>query len=291
MTAPNVYVPNAVKFPSGNTLHQVEGIPFDAGFNPLRVIPAGGTFPGFSGYHFVDPTITISTTQIADVLAYLTLDNMAAGSVLTDIDLEYQELGNVNVRTDQTSSDHLSLKANGHLTVLNSISAAAGQAATAEFTIYAISAAAGVAPLIRTAGTSITGSPVIQSLFTLGPVSVDSTDICVDSWRFDLNPVVRKKQCSGGGYMEFASVETSAPTLTVTTDDVAAATAGIDTGTAVTTIEFYLRKKTAGGINVANGTAQHIKFTGTTASQHPGGPREIMWNINTWARSTTSAIT
>jgi len=135
-------------------------------------------------------------------------------------------------------------------------------------------------------------SPTVGDVFTLGPVKIDGTVYCVDSWSLALNPTYEIRFCAGGPYVRLAAVKSVSPVLTVTMANQSEALASWSTGGAAiaTSVVAYLRKREAGKMQVAVGTTEHIAITGTAGSVKPTGRHEVRIQLHNLTTDTASAI-
>lgn len=123
---------------------------------------------------------------------------------------------------------------------------------------------------VATTGVAATG---VTEKFTLGPVSLNTTDIEVQDATIDPRHELEVHRDSGIAYPTHVSVIGRQPMFSFTTRDLskwATIKASGKSGLKVTGCEVYLRALDAGGTVVADGTASHIKFACTEGVAYVG---------------------
>lgn len=291
-----VYKPFALVPPSGNAITQLDALPFDFGLSDASYRQSGSQYPLFTGSHMADPSCMFETTQIKDILDYCSTSLVCAGATGSNFDIEFQAMQNLNTRFAKTATEHLRVRMTETLLYWDSISADNNAFAKINGGLCGISADGSTAPAAATSGVAIGATPVVQHLYTLGPVKITSTShtsqfICVDSWKFNSGAQagLKKKNCSGAPYMELAYIESFEPTATISTED-KAKVLSFGHGESISSITFFLRKKSQGGLNVADGTSQHIAISAVAGTVKPGADNEIKFQLHTFAVNTASAI-
>ncbi len=288
----SVYQPSALVFATGNPISQIEQIQPDLNYEEQIVHPGQGIFPGFSGARRFDPMLDFRTTQIKDILDRCTVEGVCKDFSASNIDLEWQKSENLKTREAIGNLAHVKMRATHSMLQWESITATDN--ALAEIFARWQPISDGInPPVTRINGVAITAAPV-QDVFELGPVVLNfgagATTLCVDSWSWVNGLVPLKKPCSGGSYIEFASVNRATPRITVETQDVDYVLGLLPTGSALTSIDCYLRKLEAGKINVPNATAQHIKLSATVGSVKPARAEQIQIVVHSFTINTASAI-
>jgi hypothetical protein len=177
-----------------------------------------------------------------------------------------------------------------------SISASEDQAAEITFQITPISDDGVNAPIVVTSGAAISSTASVQHVFGLGPIKLNTSSpsfndfICVDSWSLDAGVELDLKPCSGGGFLVYEAVGRVTPVLTLQTTDINKVLQYMPGGAAITSVNAFLRRKTAGGLNVADATTSHIKISGTAGTVKPVSQRELRVQLHNLSFDTASAI-
>jgi len=161
------------------------------------------------------------------------------------------------------ASSHLKMVVGSGLIVPRRLSA--NQDGEAELTceIIPISSDGSTDPITITDSQSLAGTPDADEKFTIGPASVNGTDLDPQSIEVDFGIEVITRSHSGFYLPVQGSIRTIAPTIRVSTADVSKVTTIGLSGLAqsVTDSLFYLRKLDENGTRVANGTAEHVKLS------------------------------
>ncbi len=87
-----------------------------------------------------------------------------------------------------------------------------------------------------------------------------------------------------------SSIKACKPAVEFDVEDITVALAKLPAGAALSSLVCYLRKKAAGGINVADATSEHIALSASVGAVTPVGPRRVRVNVNSFSLSTASAI-
>lgn len=284
-----MYVPHAINFASGVDITQLDSL--DPAFNIEELVhrSASEVMPGFSGNRMSKPSLSMSTTQIKDILDKMDQDYVAKGYSATNIDLEYRRVTSLTGRSAIGASENVRIRTANSLLSWESISARQGSDATINFRLMPVSVS-GAAPFVYTGATTISATSAVQALFECGPVVLDGTTLCVTGWDWNNNCEYNEIRCSGSPYIEHASIKSCKPTVEFDVEDITVALAKLPAGAALSSLVCYLRKKSAGGINVADATTEHIALSASVGAITPVGPRRVRVNINSFSLSTGSAI-
>jgi hypothetical protein len=288
-----VYIPAAVILPnSGGTITHLEDIPFDPALEDIMVRAAGATFPGFTGSGRAQPVYNLGTTQLKTILDYATTEAVARAHSTGNCDIEYQLMTDLGTRTANATTSHQRHRMARSLFSLASIDAPEGSGfASCNFQILPTSADDSN-PVTVTSNVALTATHATGDVFALGPVKVDGTLYCVDSWSLSLGLEYELRFCSGGPFLRFAAVRSVNPVLTVRMQNQAQVLANWSTGGAAisSSVVAFLRKRAAGGLNVANATEEHISITGTAGTVKPAGRNELRIQLHNITYDTTAAI-
>lgn len=99
--------------------------------------------------------------------------------------------------------------------------------------------------------------------YTLGPCYINASLIPgVQSWRVTPGiEVVKPPLGSGSVFPLFASIKAVVPTMQLTVNDFDAVAGTVGDWTAMTSANFYAKKRADAGVFTASATAEHIRFT------------------------------
>lgn len=102
-----------------------------------------------------------------------------------------------------------------------------------------------------------------SSEYTLGPCYINGT-LIAGAQSFRVTPgieVVKPPLGSGSVFPTFASIKAAMPTMQVTVNDWDAIAGTVGDFTAMTSANFYIKKRADSGVFTAAATAEHIRFT------------------------------
>ena len=287
-----VYKPSAIALPGGTQLTQFEQpFQFDPGYDHLSITPPGATAPSFTGNNVSAPKVSGSTSQIKDVLDLVTVDSIASG-LSGNIDLEYHKVNNTGTRDAYTALSHVRLRAALGLFWWEGLSARGTDPASIDFAMHLLSSDGTTAPVAKSSGVALTASPVVQHVFGLGGMKVNTSFVCLDSmdWRNNVT-VPDPKTCDGNTYPTFAYVENWAPVVTIETEDIDTIMNYLPDGQSMPTCSWFLRKRKQGGGNEANASLVHINLTATAGTVKPGSnSNQLEFHLHNFSLSTASAI-
>jgi len=304
MTVSGLIYPHAILFEGGDTITQITD--YDTGFNleDLIEMSAGQTAPQFSGASVGNPALTFSTKQIKTVL-----DNCATEGVVGDlsggnVDFEYKRGLSHGLRVSDAGTSHLRARMEDNALIYwTSIAASQGQ--PAEISARILPVWDGVNdPLVFAGSVALTAASQAAENFTLGPIAINGTVLPgVQSMNWDNRITTEEVSDNGEPYITYGGVKDYSPQISIATRS-GISIASFGPITAATAVTVYLRRKAANGINVADGTASHIKFTATAGSVRSrrlsGGDASFALDINLikpsaagnpFTVSTASAIT
>lgn len=113
----------------------------------------------------------------------------------------------------------------------------------------------------------VTGQAIASQSFnaeyTLGPCYINGTEIAgVQSFRVTPGIEVTKPPLgSGSVFPKFASIKSVTPTMQLTVNDFDSIAGTVGDWTAMTSANFYMKKRADSGVFTAAATAEHIRFT------------------------------
>ncbi len=229
---------------------------------------AGLPFPLFTGPMSIGPSVAFDCTQLKTILD---LTNSLTGIVDlsgANTDLFFKATQDLGRRVADATTGHIRFRMSQAYLAVNQITAGHNSEATASC-VLGTTYDGSNAPLVAAGSTALSGTPTGATHWVAGPVSLNASalagiqDISIDFGR-------RLIIVGGDGelYPTFCACQSYQPTITFRTLTHVWQTYGI-TGTALSgsagAMTAFLRKVSSTG-RVADGTAQHIAFTGTTGT-------------------------
>jgi hypothetical protein len=222
---------------------------------------SGHPDPLFIANRGVRPDVTFNSTQLKTLLDAVGSD-YAADLSAGNTDLFYKKVTNLGTREAAASTVHKRMRMASGILYVESIGAAHQQDAAMSCRIVPIYNGTNN-PIVPAGSLALAGTPAVTSFFTLGPVVINSSQLPgVQSWRLMLGNSMLELGGDGEIFNTFCAIGETEPFLEVSGLEHAWDTYGLE-GTAVSALTFALRKKATDGSNVANGTAEHIVFTGS----------------------------
>lgn len=219
---------------------------------------AGQVYPQFASVARVVPMKRFTTPQIKTVLDATGVDGIADWSG-SNTDLYFKATADQSNRGASASNLHHRFRSPKAFLVLERITASHdGGDAQAQCVIYC-SYDGTNAPLAYTGSVALSGTPATDEHFTIGPQFLNSSELDgPQSLDIDWRQNILQAGGSGDLYNTFHAQLQSAPiaTIDVTPSGIWSAGLAFD----ITSCSMYLRKKGRTG-NVANATAEHIKFS------------------------------
>jgi hypothetical protein len=210
------------------------------------------------------PTFGFASRQIAKIL-----DKMDGGNPFADIDAWSAAYIQYVAKRAQggilASGNHRSYSADKGLICVKQISCQYQGDAEAEVMLYPISTTGIAAPFTIADNASLPTIPTTDQRFTLGPVTLGNEALAgVTAITLDLGIQEVHRGADSDIFPTHASVQQYLPTLRIeglTQEWLSSGVVPV-TGLACTQANttVYLRKRAAGGVYVADGTAEHIKF-------------------------------
>lgn len=243
------------------TLAQVQSVNVSPGatVTPYRV--SGGISPSVHHVGPIDPRATITSMDVSSAMAISNI--LTAGIYVSSgtILLPFQKRAAGSTVAGSEAHDTLSA-ANG-LIVPRSIECQQDGDATVSLEVFFRSTDGDTNPTTQNTDQSLTGE-TFDSVYSLGPASINGTTISeVLSLSVDPGITVLQTRANGGQYPDELYITQLNPTITITFRDYSDQADNFSFGATVgTAMVAYLRKR-SGASYVANGTAQHVKFTFT----------------------------
>lgn len=289
----NVYKPHSITFPTDPVSHiwQIDNWRPSPGFQKFVQFAASGVAPLFIGTHHRSPMAEFSTPDLDRMIGLLDATFKLFAGFTSPVLLKWLKKANLGINEATASTVHQSLSLARALMSFESLSAQQDQLATMSMALQGIAAANGsAAPVVASNATLV--APSACNLYSLGPVQINTVAICVDGVTLNNNLTKDTRRCSNSIDPSYASIDDFQPTVVLNTPDTSRAMDLFASPTGVSSFSFFLRKKAANGINVADATAEHLRFAATTGSAEPTGENEITISLGqTMAITTGIAIT
>lgn len=210
-------------------------------------------------------TIEFATRAVAKALAVVGARGAAISSNIT---LFFQKNADSGERS--SGSAHLKVVLTSGLIIPQTLRASQDGEAEISYQIIPVSSDGTTDPLTFTDSQALAGTPNSGEKFTVGPVTLNGTDIEAQSIEINFGISVETRSHSGFHLPIQANIKTVAPTLTVATKDLSKiSTFGLSgTAQSATDTLVYLRKIDENGIRVANATAEHVKISIDDGQMH-----------------------
>lgn len=255
--AHDVYYPYAVDL-DGSLVDNVLDQSIDPGVSLVRPIVDGGVDPRAAFVGIADPTVNINTHQIAAALDAITFDGLklATNTIATLFMLKGADGG---TRADTFS--HMKLECKAGIVIPMTASAGIDETpGSMAFSIHAMDDGTND-PFIFTASQTLAGTPNPDERFWAGPVKLNNVAVNgVQNITVNFGFALRKRRAAGAINPTHISIESRLSMISIVTDDAALiATYNAPMAIASSTLAYF--RKGAAGSRVADGTAEHIKFT------------------------------
>ena len=251
---------HGIAFSGGGFLSEVTDLTPATNLDELIGYASGYPDPLFVANRMVKPDVRFSTPQLKTIL------DLCGSTFIADLsggntDLYYKLATNLGVRVADATTSHNRIRMATGAMYWEEIGAVHGQDATMTARIVPIYNGTNN-PFVPAGSLALAGTPAAASFYTLGPVAINAATLNgVKSWRLNLGLQVLEESSGGDVYTTFCGIGQRAPVLEITSLEVGAwASYGLN-GTAVSSLAFSLRKKSADGGNIADGTTGHIVFS------------------------------
>jgi len=268
-----VYYPHAIIASTvlANPITVLSDVEPSHNFQDLTEFAAGQVGPQFTGTHMASPDNRFSTPQLKDILdACLAGDYGIARDLSTTIaDIEYKAGDKFGARVADITAAHLRMRMQANA-MLSWESLSARQGALAEIRcriVATFNSATGNDPLMATSAVALSATSAVQQLYTLGPVRLNGTVMeGVQDAQLDNN--IDYEECAGDGdaFLSYVGIANYRPVFTFHSRNLLYLDTYGERGTALSSWYWWLKKKVASGINVADATVEHILFSATTGT-------------------------
>lgn len=265
------YFLHGILLPGGTWIGVATDLTPAANIEHLTAYAGAATVPSFRGGAKAVPDVSFTTTQINDILNECTdgdgisLADYSAGNV----DLFFRRATNFSTRDTIGTATALRLRAYRSMMYWTRIEARQDQAATIECRVIPTWDGTNN-PIVGLGTQTIASMLLAQNQYTLGPVKLNGAWIDgVEGFTLEQNHELNEKASDGQIFLTFAGIRRSDPILNVDTPDLDQWVSPGTDGVAITALLAYLTKRKKDSTsNVADATAEHIKFSG---ADNPGG--------------------
>lgn len=243
---------------SGNALKQVESSQFSGGAQAIAGIASGAPNP--SDYFIGDasPMAGFITTDVAGAMAFISASaglHVSAGTIT----IPWNQRANGGTFT--SGSAHARINGTHALIVPVSVSASQGENVRLAIDVHFYSSDGTTAPVTISVNQAL-ASQSFNVLHAFGPVYFGGSLVaeCV-GWSVNFGISVEKSSHDGSIYPQRVYITDRRPTIDFVFEDFDSVnTFGVMYGV-MTSAAVYGRKRSAGGVFVADGTAEHLKFS------------------------------
>ena len=287
---------------SGNNIRQVTSASHADGTVVRNAFTSGGaTVSQQSGIRAEEVT-TIQSADLAALVALGTNTFCSVGLYLTSdtitIPLKERAIGGQFA----SGSNHPAIGGSDALVIPTEFSATqdAEAGASATFEVHWISSDGVTREAAGTSGNAL-ASQAFNAEFALGKADINGSDVTgVVGIAVRPGITLSKSSTNGGIYPTHISIQQVEPVVEITVNDIDAAVTLAGGFTTTTAMNVYFRKRSDGGTYVADGTAEHIKFTfaagihnlgSLSASENADGTATIRVTGKALTASAASTIT
>ena len=289
----NVYKPHSITFPTDPISHiwQISNWRPTPGHTPFEEYAASGVVPLFLGTHTRTPAMEFETVDLDRMITNLDATFKIFAAYTTPVIVKWLKKVNLGMNEAVGSTVHQSLSLARALLSFESLSAQQDALATMSMGLRALAAADGSpAPVVASNATLV--APTVCNLYTLGPLTINTASVCAEGVVLNNNITHDVRRCNNSVDPTYTAIDRIQPTLTITTPEVDKVMSHFVTPSNVTAVAFFLRRKATSQINVADATAQHLRFAATAGSAAQTGENEITIRLaQSMAITTSLAVT
>jgi len=267
------YYLHGILLPGGTLISQLEDHSGGANSEELVGYSSGHIHPLFRATRSQKPGVTFSSTAVGQILTYLLAgsDNYMRDLSSGNTDVEYRQGKSQAFRYATSDSNNERLRLTKAFLSWDTISASQDQDATISCRLVGLyDTGTGNAPITQVGTGILTGTPAVDAFYTLGPIKLNGSWLESDiEWSLSSGITYEEGGSSGLIYPTYGGGQALDQVLSLTRRG--KPWGGLSSlGTTISSLDFYLRKKAVDNQgNVADGTAQHIKFTATNGAILP----------------------
>lgn len=244
------------------------------------------------------PVVSFTTSDLKAFLDECGVNGMLvdSGASGDGIDIYFQRYTQGGTRTGASVS-HQTTIGDGIL-VPRTLNLSHQGRATITAEVVAFSSDGTTSPLAFTETASLPSSyPTVDLVHTLGKVDLNSTALeGVTDLTYDFGINLLVEGADSNIYPTVVSIQSVTPSITLSSKTIDITSTLTENGLeyATTQVVFYARKRDEGGVFVADGTAEHIKFTLNKCRIDPvsigGDPAAIGLRITPWYTNAGSPV-
>lgn len=206
-----------------------------------------------------EPMFSLTTTQLATVLGSVGLYGADLSGGNTDLELKKGTA--YGTRVAIATTEHERLRIAKAFCCWSKISARHQEEATLDLDVYAVYDGSNE-PIVPAGSVAATVTAAYAEAFTCGPASLNGSSLgAVLETTIESGCKPKLLSSDGEIWPTLCLVEEIETKITLKTLTAASLRTYTLDGTAISSGAVYLRKKALNGTNVADGTAEHIKFT------------------------------
>lgn len=263
MTVSAVFYKHSIILPDASAITQLTELSLPMNQQDLAEVSAGDTSPIWAGIDEANPEFSFGSTNIKQVIDALGTEKIAADLSAGNTDIYWRKGKVLNLREANAALAHLRVRmASNAMLYWTAISAQKGQNATIRGMIVPIFDGS-TDPIQFASNVALVGTPAVDYVFRNGPIYLNGTKYSTLGLDLASNPEVVRETADGEGLLSHVSVDNYSPQLTFRTRDVSVVSSIGLRGIPLTSASIYLRRRSKGGMNVSEATAEHIKATGT----------------------------
>lgn len=250
----------------GTLVSQADDQAFDTNHDELTEFASGDWAPAYTGFSREEPEFRFNSSDLVGVLDLMTESAIARDCSAGTIRLLYRKATNRGTRVAHDSSSHVvySMIQNA-LWFWDEITVQQRQ--EARINTRFVSTDNGTnPPVTQLSSQTILSPPTSLSLWTLGKIQVNGTNITrlkSISWRNNMR--ILRDDADGKASPDFAVVDQMRPMITFEATDLAQHIA-FDEGLALTSCNVFFRRRKPSQINYTDAEAVHVKLAATAGS-------------------------
>ena len=243
-------------------IDQITDFNVDTAINEILEGADGMVDPTFVAVQSQSPKVGFTSTKLATALAKCGISGLAISADADEDGAEFwfQKVAEGGTRT--SGSNHLKMTMKKGLLVPRSLSAPNDGIANLTFEALAVYDLTND-PIVIATSQSLEGTPVVDELFTCGPVEINGVALAgIQEITIDFGITELIEGADGQVWPTFVGIMTRRPVITIRTLDVLSLNTFGLSGKAqgATDSKIYLRKIAEGGTRVADATEEHISF-------------------------------
>lgn len=246
------------------TMNNLESVDPDSAVQMAVEKAGGGIVSTFSHVESNAPTVSMKSRDIREVLNALDPTSSTRGLVVTSALIQYLK------RYTPAAADHVTLSSTKGFLYVTDFGASQGGKADIS-TVFAALQNGSNEPLVINTDQNLTGQPVINSSYGLGPVKFEGVKLRgVQAWRLRTGLQYMAKPDSGDISPDEGTVDGASFVLEVDCDQIEiASSANFPTAAPITLgVTAWLRRQKQGATVFANNDPEHIAVSHTSGTYY-----------------------